>query len=75
MSHGLLIVAAAAAAATVTIAQAPAAGSGQAASPTSRPGQRPVGTAPAPYYPARFDWQRQTAEQARLDGAKLDAAV
>ena len=28
-----------------------------------------------PYYPERFDWQKQTPEQARVDVAKLDAAV
>jgi CubicO group peptidase (beta-lactamase class C family) len=66
----LILVTAVSAAATVTFGQAPA-GSGQ----PSRAGVRPATTAPAPYFPERFDWQKQTPEQARLDGAKLDAAV
>src|SRR5262245_45630322 len=30
---------------------------------------------PSVYYPERFDWQKQTPEQARMDPAKLDAAI
>ena len=38
--------------------------------------QRRAATAVAgPYYPERFDWQRHTAEQARFDTVKLDAAM
>ena len=51
--------------------QAASTGSGQA----SRPSQRPAPAAPAPYFPERFTWQKQTPEQARLDGARIDAAV
>ena len=36
---------------------------------------RGVPAASAPYYPERFDWQKQTPEQARIDAAKLDAAI
>ena len=50
-----------------TIAQAPSTSSGQ-----GRGTQRP---AAAPYYPERFDWLKQTPEQARMDAAKLDAAI
>ena len=36
---------------------------------------RGVPAASAPYYPERFDWQKQAPEQARIDAAKLDAAI
>jgi hypothetical protein len=66
-----------------TIAQVPSTSSGQAPSPSSgqapstgsgrgRGAQRPAAAA---YYPERFDWQKQTPEQARMDAAKLDAAI
>jgi CubicO group peptidase (beta-lactamase class C family) len=54
--------------ATLTIAQAPSTGSGQAPRVVPRP-------AADPYYPERFDWQKQTPGQARMDEAKLDAAI
>jgi CubicO group peptidase (beta-lactamase class C family) len=39
-------------------------------------GRKPTTPAAAPpYYPERFDWQKQTPEQARMDPAKLDAAI
>jgi len=37
--------------------------------------RQPASPVPASYYPERFDWQKQTAEQARMDVAKLDAAI
>ena len=37
--------------------------------------RRPAAAAAPAYYPGRFDWQKQTAEQARIDAAKLDAAI
>ena len=37
--------------------------------------RRPASSAVPAYYPARFDWQTQTAEQARFDSARLDAAM
>ena len=37
--------------------------------------RRPPAAVASAYYPGRFDWQTQTAEQARFDTAKLDAAM
>jgi CubicO group peptidase (beta-lactamase class C family) len=37
--------------------------------------QPPARPQPAPYFPDRFDWQKQTPEQAGMDAAKLDAAI
>jgi hypothetical protein len=42
-----------------------------AVAPCASAAERP---APA-YYPARFDWQRQTPQEAGLDPARLDEAV
>jgi CubicO group peptidase (beta-lactamase class C family) len=53
---------------TLTVAQARSTSSGQA----PRAVQRPATT---PYYPERFDWRKQTPEQARVDAAKLDEAI
>ena len=68
--------------AAVSMAQARSAGSGQAHStrsgqaPSTNGGSRAVQrSAAAPYYPERFDWLKQTPEQARMDAAKLDAAI
>jgi CubicO group peptidase (beta-lactamase class C family) len=46
------------------------------ASMQTPPGRRSATSAVAsPYYPERFDWQKQAPEQARVDAAKLDAAI
>ena len=37
--------------------------------------RRPAASVAPAYYPGRFDWQKQTAEQARFDTARLDAAM
>jgi CubicO group peptidase (beta-lactamase class C family) len=37
--------------------------------------RRPAASVAPAYYPGRFDWQKQTAEQARFDSARLDAAM
>ena len=37
--------------------------------------RRPAAAVATPYYPERFDWQKQTPEQARIDAAKLEAAI
>ena len=63
-SRWLAAIAIVSVATAATIAQVPSTRSGR--------GQRP---AAAPYYPERFDWQKQTPEQARMDAAKLDAAI
>ena len=55
----------------LAIAQASSTTAGQG----TRSGQKPAPATSAPYYPERFDWQKQSPEQARIDGAKLDAAV
>jgi CubicO group peptidase (beta-lactamase class C family) len=42
-----------------------------AALPLAQRGRAPS----APYFPERFDWQKQTPGQAKMDAAKLDAAI
>jgi CubicO group peptidase (beta-lactamase class C family) len=48
-----------------------------ATQPQPQPPRRDSASTPSAvhYYPERFDWQKRTPEQARVDAAKLDAAI
>jgi CubicO group peptidase (beta-lactamase class C family) len=67
-SRWLAVVAGVLAVTALAIAQSRSTGSGRAPQAVRQP-------AAAVYYPERFDWQKQTPEQARIDAAKLDAAM
>jgi CubicO group peptidase (beta-lactamase class C family) len=41
----------------------------------AQPARTAQRAAQATYYPERFDWQKQTPEQANMDAARLDAAI